>query len=312
MVRILAESEVKDLVDLKGAMAAFEKLFAQQARGELVAFPPQHLMGGGANMQIRSGNLKGDQRMGVRIATGTGNPAFALVMELNGRPLAFIGYPFSEMRLNASVGLGIDKLAKPGPARVTILGAGVRALGLLEAACAVRQVESIRVYSPTAEHRQRFAPEAEDALGVPVHAVDDPEAAVQDADITIVMTNSRTPALPGAWLPDECLVVSAGTRTEVDEDVYRRASLIVTTSREQELGGGQAAEEWTLVRMTRAGELKLDDIVELGQVVAGNVAADGGIRVYREPQGGFTDIALAALAYERAVDLDRGIEMSLD
>jgi alanine dehydrogenase len=312
MVRILAESEVKDLVDLKGAMAAFEKLFTQQAQGELVAFPPQHLMGGGANMQIRSGNLKGDERMGVRIATGTGNPAFALVMGLNGHPLAFIGYPFSETRLNASVGLGIDKLAKQGSVRVTILGAGVRALGLLEGACAVRKVESIQVYSPTAEHRTRFAPEAQAALGVPVRAVDDPEAAVKEADISIVMTNSKTPALLGQWLPDECLVVSAGTRTEVDENLYRRASLIVTTSREQELGGGQASNDWTLVRMTRNGELKPEDIVELGQVVIGNVPAGRGIRVYREPQGGFTDIALAALAYDRAIEMDRGIEISLD
>jgi alanine dehydrogenase len=311
MTRILAESEVKDLVDLEGAMAAFEKLFAQQARGEVVAFPPQHLMAGGANMQIRSGNLAGDHRMGVRIATGTNNPAFALVMELDGRPIAFMGYPFSETRLNASVGLGIDKMAAPGAARITILGAGVRALGLLEAACAVRQVESIQVYSPTAEHRTRFAPEAERALEVPVRAVDDPEAAVRDADITIVMTNSRTPALLGAWLPNECLVVSAGTRTEVDEDVYRRAGLIVTTSREQELGGGQASEDWTLVRMTRSGEVKLDDIVELGQVVAGNVTPQGGVSVYREPQGGFTDIALAALAFERAVELGRGTELDM-
>jgi len=176
----------------------------------------------------------------------------------------------------------------------------------------VRKVEAIQVFSPTAEHRTRFAPEAERELGVPVRAVDDPEAAVKEADITIVMTNSRTPALLGAWLAAECLVVSAGTRTEVDEEVYRRAGLIVTTSREQELGGGQASEEWTLVKMTRSGALKLDDIVELGQVVVGKAAPRGGVSVYREPQGGFTDIALAALAYERAVELDRGVELSLD
>jgi len=311
MVLVLAESEVKDLVDLKGAMVAFEHLFAQQARGELVAWPPQHLMGGGGNVQIRSGNLVGDGRMGVRIATGTSNPAFALVMELKGRPIAFMGYPFSETRLNASVGLGIDKLAKQGPARLTILGSGERALGLLQAACAVRPIEAIQVYSPTPEHRRRFAPEAERDLEVPVKAVDDPVAAVGEADIVIVMTNARSPACLGAWLPAECLVVSAGTRMEVDEEVYNRANLIVTTSRDQELGGGQASEEWTLVKMTRNGALKVDDLVELGQVVAGNVAPRGGVSVYREPQGGFTDIALAALAYERAVELGRGVELDL-
>lgn len=312
MVLILAESEVKDLVDLKSAMSAFKRVFEQQARGQLVAWPPQHLTGLKANLQVRTGHLAGDGRMGVRTATGYGNQAYCLVYDTSGRSLAWMGYPFSEVRLYASVGLGIDQLARPGAARVTILGSGERALGMLQAACAVRTIQSIAVYSPTPEHRTRFAADAVQDLDVPVVAVDDPQAAVAEADIIIVITNARSPALLGAWLPAECLVVSAGTRMEVDEDVYLRAGLTVTTSRDQELSGNQATDGWTLVRLTRSGRLKADDIVELGQVVVGNVEPAAGINVFREPQGGFTDIALASLAYDRAVELGRGVEVNMD
>ena len=312
MVLILAESEVKDLVALQAAMAAFKRVFGQQGRGELVAWPPQHLTGGGGNLQVRTGNLVGDNRMGVRTATGYGNQAYCLLYDTGGRSLAWMGYPFSEIRLYASVGVGIDLLAKPNAARVTILGSGERALGMLEAASAVRSIQSISVYSPTVEHRTRFAVDAQRQLDIPVVAVGDPVAAVGEADVVIVITNAKSPALLGAWLPPACLVVSAGARMEVDEEVYLRAGLIATTSRDQELSGNQATDAWTLVRLTRSGRLPPGDLVELGQVVVGNVEPTDGINVFREPQGGFTDIALASLAYDRAVELGRGTEVNME
>src|SRR4051794_26915801 len=212
-------------------MATFKHVFEQQGQGQLVAWPPQHLTGLGASLQVRTGHLAGDGRLGVRTSTSYDNPAYCLLYDTRGRSLAWMGYPFSEIRLYASVGLGIDQLAKPGASRVAILGSGERALGMLRAARAVRPVQTISIYSPTAEHRARFAGEAQDDLDVPTTAVGDPGEAVADADVVIVITNAHNPALLGAWLPPQCLVVSAGTRMEVDEEVYTRAGLIVTTSR---------------------------------------------------------------------------------
>jgi len=311
VVLILAESEVVDLVDLKSAMLAFKRVFEQQAHDQLVAWPPQHLTGLGASLQVRTGHLAGQGRLGVRTSTSYDNPAYCLLYDTRGRSLAWMGYPFSEIRLYASVGLGIDQLAKPGAGRVAILGSGERALGMLQAARAVRPIQEISVYSPTAEHRRRFAAVAQQDLDVPTIAVDDPREAVGEADVVIVITNAHSPALLGAWLPPECLVVSGGTRMEVDEEVYARAGLVVTTSRDQELGGNQASDGWTLVRMTRSGRIEAEDIVELGQVVVGNVKPAAGINAFREPQGGFTDIALASLAYDRAVELGRGTEVDM-
>ncbi|MEA2639975.1 MAG: hypothetical protein QOF51_1369 [Chloroflexota bacterium] len=308
MVLLLTESDVQDLVDLQAAIACFTRTFAEQGRGELASWAPLHLTGPGANLQLRAGGLLAAGRMGVRVSTGASGSAFVALHELpSGRLLSVMGYPFSNLRLDACVAVGVEALARPGAARVGMLGAGSRALGLLRAICAVRPVQTVAVYSPTPAHRTSFAEEAAHALDLPVRAVDEPTAAVADADIVVVMTNALTPALHGAWLPADVLVVAAGQRSELDETVLLRAGLTVTTSLEQELGGPQATDEWTLVRMTRSGALPRERIVELGEVITGRITPPTGITVFREAQGGFTDIALAALAYDRAVELGRGI-----
>src|SRR5207247_6687802 len=110
-------SAARHLVHLTRAMAAFKRVFEQQAPEQLVAWPPQHLTGLGASLQIRTGHLAGEGRVGVRTSTSYENPAYCLLYDSKGRSLAWMGYPFSEIRLYASVGLGIDQLAKPSAAR---------------------------------------------------------------------------------------------------------------------------------------------------------------------------------------------------
>ena len=60
-----------------------------------------------------------------------------------------------------------------------------------------------------------------------------------------------------------------------------------------------------------AAKLDWDAVAELGEVVAGKVARPSGISVLREAQGGFGDVALASVAYERALELGRGNEVAI-
>jgi ornithine cyclodeaminase/alanine dehydrogenase-like protein (mu-crystallin family) len=116
----------------------------------------------------------------------------------------------------------------------------------------------------------------------------------------------------GAWLAPETLVVAAGLRNEVDDEVFLRASQIVTTSRVQEMNIHDVSDDWPLVKAIGTGRVLWEDVLELGDIVSGKVKPTGGIRVLREAQGGFGDVALAALAYERATALGRGTEVNLD
>jgi ornithine cyclodeaminase/alanine dehydrogenase-like protein (mu-crystallin family) len=252
-------------------------------------------------------------RYGVRVTTGPQNPSYALVYDSpSGKLLSFMVYPFSDLRLDATVALGVDRLAAPAARRVGLIGTGRLALGLLEATARVRSIESVSVFSRGEEHREQFAASAKSATGLQVTPARSAEAAVDGADIIITITSATEPALRGASLPSECLVVAAGLRNEVDEDVFLRASQIVTTSKVQEMNIHDVSDDWPLVKAMTFGAVSWDDVLELGDVVAENVKPAPGIRVFREAQGGFGDVALAALSYERAVALGRGTDVNLD
>src|SRR5207249_8261379 len=108
-----------------------------------------------------------------------------------------------------------------------------------------------------------FVQEAGERLGLSISATEDARTAVEGADIVLVVTSSRTPALRGEWLEPEAHVTEVGSRTEVDEEVFLRASLIVTTSKLQETNVHEPAEDWPLVKLTNEGRLTWDNIHEL-------------------------------------------------
>ena len=309
MVRILSSADTADLIDLPSAMACLERAHLEQARGSIAAWPPSLMRSGSALLILRSGGMAEQARYGVRVTTGPQNPSYALIYESpSGRLLSFMAYPFSDLRLAASVALGVGRLAPPEVRRLALLGSGRLAPGVLEAVHHARPFESLAVYSPTKEHREGFAAEAGARLGVSAEAADDPRQAVEEADAVLVVTNSATPALQGAWLKPATFVAGVGARTELDDEVFLRASLIVTTAKAQEMNVHDSSSDWPLVRLTQDGRLDWDCVAELGAVLAGRIARPEGITVFRDAQGGFSDVALAALAYERAVALGRGAE----
>jgi len=260
---------------------------------------------------LRSGGLPELRRMGLRSTTGPQNPSYVLVYDAEtGELLSFMAYPFSDLRLHASVALGIDYLAKPTAKSVAMLGSGRNALGLLEAACTVRPFAEVRVHSPHKEHRERLADLAGQRLGIKVTAMDAPRDAVDDADIVIAATNSEVPVLNGAWLRPDAHVASIGSRLELDDDVFLRAELIAANSMVHEMNVHDIRDSWPLVHLRREGLLDQERVVEIGEVVAGKVTRPTGISVYRDARGGFDDVALASWAYERAVELGRGSDWS--
>lgn len=303
MVTLLTESDVADLIDLASAMECMESVYQEQARGQVTASPPSMVRSGGGLLLIRSGGLADAHHYGVRISTGPNAPAYALVFESPaGRLLAVIEYPFSELRVGATVGVAVNRLAQRDARHVAMIGSGRLAWSIVPAVCAVRQLESVRVYSPTPSHRAEFAARVERELDISATAVDGPAAAIEGADIVLVAAAATEPVLKAEWLPPAALVVGAGNRPELGTDVFQKADLIVTTSKVHDRNVG----DWPLVRLIGAGELDWDGVAELGDVISGRLSPRDGLTVFREAQGGFSDIALASLAYQRASALGRG------
>jgi ornithine cyclodeaminase/alanine dehydrogenase-like protein (mu-crystallin family) len=312
VVHLLTSGDVTDLLDLRQAMAVLEGAFLEQGKGSVVPWPPSMMTSGGGKLIMRSGGLAEQGRYGVRVTSGPEHPSFALIYDSpTGVLLSIMTYPFSDLRLAASVALGAARLTKPTIERVAMLGSGRNALSLLQAVRAVRPFTSVQVYSRQEQNRTQFAERAAPALEVPVEPTMRPEDAVDGADLVIVATSARTaPALNGDWLAPDADVISIGARYELDESVYERAARVITTSKVQELTIHEYSEDWPIVRATRSGSFRLDDIVELGTLLSNPVPRPSGITLFRDAQGGFTDIALAAWAYDQARALSRGTEWS--
>jgi ornithine cyclodeaminase/alanine dehydrogenase-like protein (mu-crystallin family) len=301
---LLRTSEVEPLLDLPQSMAILERAYRHQADGKLDESPPLRLMG--RKIRLVAGGLPVDDRVGIRLSVGPGGGegALALLYASSGKLLAVMGYPFSELRLSATLALAIERLAPPGARRAGLIGSGRLAPQALRAAAAVRPIASVAVYSPTPEHREAFAAREAAQLGIEVEPVPSPEQAIEDAPIVLVSTNSPAPTLLGRWLSSEQSVFGCGRPNEFDDEVYLRAGLIVVSSKLHEQGYYDTQLDRPLIRLTNDGALTWQEVAELGQLVAGQVRPNG-MPVFRESQGGCSDVALASWAYQQA--LERGL-----
>ncbi|HEY3116822.1 MAG TPA: hypothetical protein VGK54_08775 [Chloroflexota bacterium] len=309
MTLILNREEVRGLLDTARAMELLVPVFLEEIDGTTAhVAPPAE----GNSPRVVGGVLRGMHRMGIRLR------GVATVSDPEtGKLLAVLSYQWGVLRVVATLALAARYLAPPRSRTVAMLGSGNHALPILEALRLVQPIERVEVFSPTPEHRVAFAERATRALDLSVTARDSVEAATAEADIVVVATSSRTPALFAAHVHPGQHVTSMGGSTELDASVYLSATQFVTTSRSQELAVarlGNRRGPAPLAGLVAEGKLKPESIVELGSILRGDVAPSNGldqITVFRDPQGGVGDLALANYVYEYAREHGLGIEVDI-
>src|SRR5262249_47447727 len=144
----------------------------------------------------------------------------------NGEPVwLFDGFSLSAIRVGATTGVANRALAKQNAKVVGIFGSGNEARTNLEAICAVRSMEQVKVYSVTKEHRDRFAEDMTELLNVEVQPVSNPEAVIRGSDIVMCATNASQPVFDGNWLEPGLLVTTIANT----DGVHRRTQSHHTT-----------------------------------------------------------------------------------
>jgi alanine dehydrogenase len=310
---LLRRSEVSALLDLRQAMSVLEQTFREQSNGKVKQVPPLRFMNRGMRMVV--GGLDAQNKNGLRVSV-TGGESMALLFEISsGTLLSLMGYPFSNLRISATVGLAINRLGDPNAKTLAVIGSGRLALPILEPAIAVRPVEKVLVYSRNVVNREAFARQAADKLKILVTAATSAQQAIEESDLVLTSTNSPAAALLGKWLRPGLSVFGVGRPNEFDDDVYLRASLISVTSKTHELGYYDTNLDQPLIRLSRNGTISWDSVVEFCDIVSGKIAVPekfASIIVFRDSQGGYGDLALAAWAYEEARRRGMGQEISTE
>ena len=181
----------------------------------------------------------------------------------------------SPLRVGATTGVAVRALAKKSAKTLALYGSGNEAIRNLEAICAVRPIETVRVFSPNRVHRESFAAEMEKKLGIAVHGVNSTIEALEGADVVMCATNSSQPVFDGATLNAGQLVCTIANtdhvhyRTEADETTFLRSNLIVVNHYNSVRNNNQR-ELLDLIKDGRVPETK---VVELGDVLIGAARA---------------------------------------
>ena len=339
---LISDPEVRQVLNMGDCIEAMERAFAEEARGIAVNKPrtrykvPPDLEKPGYMANIIPGAVPSSGVAALRydstivqerVVAGTKRMdfpsplkrswGFVLLFSLQtGEPLALVhDFSLSAIRVGATTGIANRALAKKDSKVVGIFGSGNEARTNLAAICAVRNIESVKVYSSTREHRDRFAEEMTETLNVEVQPVSSPEAVVKGSDIVMCATNSSQPVFDGKWLePGQLVTTIANTdgvhrRTEADAATTIRSDFIVLNNKETAITNQQRE----LLDLIEGGKFSWDKVCELGQVLTGQHAgrtSDQQIIYYKSNTGvGIQFAAAGALIYEECKKRGLGREL---
>jgi len=320
-IRILSAADVRAAIDMPAAIDVMRDAFRSLADGSAEAplrlaletdhgvslFMPAHLSASGSlGAKVVSVNA-GNADRGLPVI-------HAVVLGLEpetGRPRALLdGTWLTALRTGAIGGLAADLLARADANTVALFGAGVQARTQLEAVRCVRPVTDVRVISPTGKSADELVATLH---GVSARRVDDPDEAVEGADIIIAATNSATPVFDGAKVEPGTHVTGVGSFTtemrEVDAVLVQRARVIVD-EREAVL-----AEAGDIVGPIEDGVVDETVIAaEIGEILLGRARGRTSreeITFFKSVGNAVQDIAVAARVLSVAESDDLGVVVEI-
>ncbi len=328
-LRILNATDVRLALPMTAAVAAMKKAFAELARGEVTLplrtqldvsahggvalFMPAYAAGSDALAVKAVAVYPRNAQRGLPTIHGV-----VLVFEASsGRPVALLeGGALTAIRTGAASGAATDLLARPDARVAAIIGSGVQARTQLEAVCAVRPIQEVRVYSTNPEQAEQFAREMSGQGAIPscVVVAADADSAVQGADVVCTATTSFTPVFSASALSSGCHVNAVGSfrpdMQEIPTETVRQARLVVD-QREAVL-----AEAGDVIIPLQQGAIDESHIhAELGAIASGQATGREDARqitLFKSVGLAVQDAVAASVALERAEAEGLGTVIQLD
>lgn len=341
MVLVLKNEQLEGLVPMADEIDAIEQAYREMGEGSAVNSPRARIRvqapGKKPGFQYYFNNIMGlvpgMKSMGLRIDSTFSDEEEVAGAKRRIYPGDYVGLVFlfdmedcsllsimddhyvSVLRVGATSGVAARRLAR-GDARVMgLVGSGEQARTQLLAACAVRPLEKVKVFSPTRANRERFAEEMTEQAGVEIVPVRSAEEAVRGSHMVTAATNTVDPVIRGEWLEEGAFVNSIVggdsylSRHELDDAVIERADRIVVGFRQQIFLDRQAE----IYPRIQRGLIREEDLHELGELLTGQCPgreSDREIIVFKNNTGmGIQFAATARVLYEAARKKGVGTEL---
>ena len=281
-VRVLLESEIRDVIGPAEALRSVRAAFVKLARG-LASLPGVigfHLPGGG-EVHVKGAHLHGSRFFCIKEAGGF--PASALQgLPVNSgmvqvfdaetgriRGLLFDNGYLTDLRTAAAGALATDVLARPGVVQAGILGCGVQARYQLDALLGVRQPSRVLVWGRNEEKARAFAREMSSRYNwLPVEVAGSASQAIEGSEVLITTTASTQPLVREDWVFRGTHITAMGSdnpdKCEVMGQVLRKADKVVADRLDQCLVIGE------IHHAVAGGFISREDVYgELGEILAG-------------------------------------------
>lgn len=311
---LVNEATAAELVDMVEAIDVIEMAFVQLHRGDAEIFPVVmgHGRTSGSLFSVKSGAIHPTLVAGVKIGSywpdnpRSGIPAHASTTLLldpdTGLPKALIAASYlTALRTAASNGVAIRQLSRPDSRSLGLVGAGHQAWFELKAACAVRPIDRLRVWSRTEAGAERLAARARRELGIEDSRYSPLDQTVSTADIIITVTAARSPLVEQPWVRPDAHISAMGSdavgKQELAPDLIA-ASRLFADSVEQSITLGDYETPFA------QGLIQRTDVRSIGSVIDGacpgrQTAQD--ITLYDSSGLALQDLAIGAYVLDKAM-----------
>lgn len=325
---ILNASEVRQALPMKDTIAAMKAAYASLTNGTAdvplrtrLSIPSRD-----AVSLFMPAYMKADSNEALAVKVVSlypSNPAHGLafiqaaVMVFDpetGRAVALLeGSTLTAIRTGAGSGAAIDLLARKDSKIAAIFGAGPQGRTQLEAACAVRDIETAYIYDSTREKAEAYMKEMTGQGSIPtdLRVAKNPKEAIEQADIICTATGSTQPVFEDREVKPGTHISAIGAYTpemqEVPVETVAR-SRIVVDSRSTVMD-----EAGDIVKAMQAGLIDKSNIhAELGEIVLGLQSgrqSDEEITFFKSVGNAIQDAVAAGLALKNARAMKLGIEI---
>jgi alanine dehydrogenase len=323
MVRLLSGRDIAAAVTMADIVPAVEHVFGEYAEGRVIMPPKIYLdIPGHGDFRAMPAYVPSVGTAGVKwVNVHPGNPEHGLptvmaTILLNdpktGEPLAVMdGTYITDMRTGAAGGVAAKFLAK-SVTTVGLIGSGEQAWTQMIAYKTVfgDKVKLVKVYSRHFEHAEAFAERVEKFLGYDTKACKTPQEAA-DADLIATVTPAREPILRPEWVKPGTHINAIGADAPGKQELFTDLTLkarVFVDSIEQASHSGEINIPWSKGLLD---EKKLAGTI--GEVIVGKKKGRLGdeITVFDSTGLSIQDMAVAHIAYERAMKSSRGTEFEL-
>ncbi|WP_069163386.1 ornithine cyclodeaminase family protein [Nocardia altamirensis] len=310
MTLLLTADDVRRAADLPGVLLALDTAHRAEYTGAAAITERVNLCFASGWLRLMAAALPEFGVVGYKEFHFVGNEVRFQINLFDidsGVPLACLDANYlTVLRTATTAALAAVRLV-PQASAVGIIGSGHEARMQAAVVGQLLAVDRMSIYSPRAERRQLLARDLAGELGIPVRAVDSGAAAVHEADLIMVATNTAGagPAFFADWISATTAHISSTGSTmpaerELDAAVWAYPDLIVVDRMQalEESGDAMAAAD--------AGTLDSGKVITLAELCGRQVDEPPQRTMYKSVGSPLQDIAVAAYAYRKAAELGLG------